>query len=89
MGRNHNLTPHRLPYQMSFRELAMCYYPNVIPEVASRKLRRLIRDDPMMIGDLLKLGYRPHQHFLTASQRNSIEFYLGTPEEFLEYTDYT
>lgn len=69
----------------TFREIAVRYYPRVIPEVASRKLRRLIKEDPYMLRDLERLGFRKEQRHITAQQYESLVFHLGTPEEFITY----
>ncbi len=77
--------PPRPFWRMPFRKLAMRYFPKVLPQVANRYLRRILNSDPLMLRDLEQSGYRPYQHYLSAEQCGYIEYYLGSPEEFIEY----
>lgn len=71
------------PRVYTFREVAVCYFPKVLPEVASRKLRRLIRGDRLIYKDLYQRGYRHRNRHLTFTQILLLEYHLGSPEEFI------
>ena len=77
--------PPRPFWRMPFRKLAMRYFPKVLPQVANRYLRRILNSDPLMLRDLEQFGYHSYQRYLSAEQCNCIEYYLGSPEEFIEY----
>lgn len=71
--------------RMPFRAVATRYFPDVIPEVASRKLKRLIKDDGLMLHDLMAEGYQPTQRHLRREHIALLIVFLGTPEEFQQY----
>lgn len=65
-----------------FKELASLYYPHCTPPSASRKLRRLILQDPMLIEGLELRGFRRTMRRLTPGQVIFLVDQLGSPEEF-------
>lgn len=65
-----------------FKELACLYYPHCTPASASRKLRRLILQDPMLIEGLELRGFRRTMRRLTPGHVIFLVDQLGSPEEF-------
>lgn len=63
-------------------ELAMLYFPYILPKSASTRLGVLISLDPELLADMLKAGYRKGQHILTPRQVNIIIDHLGEPENW-------
>lgn len=63
----------------SFKEVAVQYYPIVIPEVASRQLRRDIMEYRALSDAMSKAGFRRSQKRLTPKQVGILYTYLGEP----------
>ncbi len=65
-----------------FKELASLYYPHCTPTSASRKLRRLILQDPMLIEGLELRGFRRSMRRLSPGHVIFLVDQLGSPDEF-------
>ncbi len=76
----HAVPRHRV---YGFREFAMMYYPHVRPEYASRRLRRIINEDPYLRADLEARGFRPGARTLLPHHVACLLQHLGTPDEFI------
>lgn len=84
-GRTSSASQRMLP-EFDFRmyrvkELAMLYFPSVVN--ATRSLSALIRRDPLLLGELERIGYRQGIRYLSPEMVRIIVMYLGTPHEFL------
>lgn len=62
---------------VSFKELAMSYYPNLVPASASRSLRRDIAEYPKLRKELEENGWQLSRRILYPKQVNIIVKYLG------------
>ncbi len=63
-------------------ELAVSYFPGSRPDVASRKLRKRIKESKSLYKELLEADYDKKNIELTPAQTNIIRNALGTPEAF-------
>ena len=77
----------KTPPSIAFRtyvmkELACLYFPEERADLASRHFRLLIRQDPLLLSELQKLGFRPRQRMLPPSLVQVLLRHLGTPEQF-------
>ena len=61
------------------QELAMLYFPNSSPHVATNHLARWIRRCAPLKEALAKTGYRPKARILTLKQLRLIYEHLGEP----------
>ena len=59
----------------------MLYFPSVVN--ATRSLSALIRRDPLLLGELERIGYRQGIRYLSPEMVRIIVMYLGTTHEFL------
>jgi hypothetical protein len=64
----------------SHQELAMLYFPDILPKSASRQLSRRIVKDEELYADLLKAGYKHHQRMYSPLQAAILFDHLGNPE---------
>ena len=62
-----------------FRDLAMSYFPEDMPEVAVRKLRKEIAGYPELFNALSEVNYQSRKQIITPLQRELIIKYLGEP----------
>ncbi|MBR0041461.1 MAG: DUF4248 domain-containing protein [Bacteroides sp.] len=62
-----------------FRELAMSYFPEDMPEVAVRKLRKEIVGYPELFNALKEVNYKSRKQIVTPLQKELIIKYLGEP----------
>lgn len=68
----------------AFREFAHLYFPNIMPEHASRRLRRFIVQDAQLLQQLEARGWRRNMRSLMPAHVSYLIQELGTPEEFYE-----
>lgn len=68
----------------AFRDLAVLYYPRVRPDLASRKLRRLIKYDPLIANGLRRRGFRPGKRQLSPVHIDYLVEHLGSPSDFAD-----
>lgn len=61
------------------QELALLYFPNSNPEVASAHLMRWITRNKPLHEQLVKSGYTKHQREFNPLQVSYIFFHLGEP----------
>ena len=73
------------------QELALLYFPNVLPSSASTQLTRFIRRDPELLGphvdvaqhDIVRaIGYRKGIRLYTPLQVRTIVDHMGDPENW-------
>ncbi len=62
-----------------FRDLAMSYFPEDMPEVAVRKLRKEIAGYPELLNALKEVNYKSRKQIVTPLQKELIIKYLGEP----------
>jgi hypothetical protein len=62
------------------KELAMLYFPGVLPESASRQLSRRIVKDDELYAELLDAGYKHRQHMYSPLQTAILFDHFGNPE---------
>jgi hypothetical protein len=62
-----------------FRDLAMSYFPEDMPEVAVRKLRKEIAGYPELFNALKEVNYKSRKQIVTPLQKELIIKYLGEP----------
>lgn len=62
-----------------FRDLAMSYFPEDMPEVAVRKLRKEIVGYPELLNALKEVNYKSRKQIVTPLQKELIIKYLGEP----------
>ena len=62
-----------------FRDLAMSYFPEDMPEVAVRKLRKEIAGYPELFNALSEVNYQSRKQIITPLQRELIIKYIGEP----------
>lgn len=62
-----------------FRDLAMSYFPEDMPEVAVRKLRKEIAGYPELFNALSEANYKSRKQIVTPLQKELIIKYLGEP----------
>jgi len=67
-------------------ELAWQYSPALTQTAALNRLNRWIKGDPTFHDALRAAGYRDNQRILTPRQVELFYEYLGTPEEYREYS---
>lgn len=63
----------------SYMELGIKYSPDVIPAVASRRLKQWVMGNNTLLGQLLKTGWHRSQRLLTPRQVACIVGVLGEP----------
>lgn len=63
----------------AFYELALCYFPESTPKVASEWLTRWIRLSGNLKEKLIALDWKPGQKLLTPRQAMCIVGHLGEP----------
>ena len=68
------------------QELAILYFPDVLPSSATRHLRHLIRGDGELLEKLSKIGYRSGCRSYTPAMVRLIVRYLGHPQHYI-YAD--
>lgn len=61
-------------------ELAMLYFPGILPKSASSQLSLWICRDEELLADLLKAGYKKGQRMYTPRQVAILVDHLGEPE---------
>ena len=61
------------------QELALLYFPNVLPSSASTQLTRFIRRDPELLSALEAIGYRKGIRLYTPLQVRTIVDHMGDP----------
>ena len=61
-------------------ELALLYFPNILPKSASSQLSQWIRRDEELLADLLKAGYKKGQRMYTPRQVSILIDHLGEQE---------
>ena len=49
----------------TIKEIAVKYFPDIMPQNASRRLRQWIQDDPSLTDELHRLGYKDSQRLLS------------------------
>ncbi|MDR1202260.1 MAG: DUF4248 domain-containing protein [Tannerellaceae bacterium] len=65
------------------QELALLYFPDILPESASRQLSRRILRDEELYAELLKAGYMHRQRIYSPLQIAILFDHLGDPETWL------
>ena len=65
---------------MKKNELALLYFPQSTPKVATRHLIRWINGCRPLMEELEQTGYHPLQKFFTARQVILIYHHLGNPD---------
>ncbi len=63
----------------SVKEIAVLYYEHVVPQVASRNLRRDIREYPALADAMKASGWEPRKRSFTPRQVETLIQYLGAP----------
>ncbi|WP_278832555.1 DUF4248 domain-containing protein [Porphyromonas cangingivalis] len=63
----------------SVKELATLYYVDVLPEVASRNLRRDIKEYPELYQSLVDSGWSDRKRTFTPRQVELLRRFLGDP----------
>lgn len=66
---------------ITYKELAVAYFPKSTVESARRQLRRWINYNTMLQQALSEAGYKKGQKTLTPRQVREIYNYLGEPGE--------
>lgn len=61
-------------------ELALLYFPGILPKSASSQLAQWIRRDEDLLADLMKAGYHKGQRMFTPRQVEILVDHLGEPE---------
>ncbi|WP_288207550.1 DUF4248 domain-containing protein [uncultured Parabacteroides sp.] len=61
-------------------ELALLYFPDILPKSASSQLALWINRDEELLSDLLKAGYKKGQRMYTPRQVAILVDHLGEPE---------
>ena len=64
------------------QELALLYFPNILPASASTQLSRWIRRDPELLSALEAIGYRKGRRVYTPLQVRVIVEHMGDPENW-------
>lgn len=64
------------------QELALLYFPHVLPASASTQLTRWIRRDPSLLAALKATGYRKGIRIYTPLQVRMIVDHMGEPESW-------
>lgn len=72
-------TPMKTNPMRSVKEIATLYYADVLPVVASRNLRRDIRDYAELHQSLLDNGWHERKRNFTPKQVELLIHYLGNP----------
>ena len=63
----------------TYRELGICYSPEVKPAVASRRLKQWVTGNPSLLHSLSATGWNCNQRILTPRQVACIVETLGEP----------
>lgn len=61
------------------QELALLYFPNILPASASTQLTRWIRRDEDLLSALEAIGYRKGHRIYTPLQVRTIVDHMGDP----------
>lgn len=64
------------------KELAMLYFPDIMPESASRQLTRWIHRDPELYEELTRAGYIDRQRVFSPIQTTILFNHLGDPHNW-------
>ena len=64
-------------------ELAIRYFPYVLPASATRHLTRLIRGDSELLDKLTQIGYKQGCRIYTPAMVHLIVRYLGLPQHYI------
>ena len=64
------------------QELAVRYFPDVLPASATRHLTRLIRGDGELLDKLTQIGYKRGCRIYTPAMVHLIVRYLGLPQHY-------
>lgn len=67
----------RLQRMFLKRDLAQIYFPSASARSALQHLRRAIKGDPQLRGELLRAGYKVRTHYFTLRQVRILDFYFG------------
>lgn len=67
----------RLQRMFLKRDLAQTYFPSASARSALQHLRRAIKGDPQLRGELLRAGYKVRTHYFTLRQVRILDFYFG------------
>lgn len=59
------------------RDLAQSYFPSASGRSALQHLRRAIKGDPQLRGELSRAGYKVRTHYFTLRQARILDFYFG------------
>jgi hypothetical protein len=70
----------------SHQELAMLYFPDILPDSASRQLSRRILKDDELYAELLNAGYKHRQHTYSPLQAAILFDHFGNPEAWSSNT---
>lgn len=62
-----------------FKELAVLYFPNIVPASASIRLKQWIKDDKELLEALQETNYHLSNRILTPRQRDLITTAFGSP----------
>lgn len=73
------MKPNRM---LGHTELAILYFPYMLPKSASTRLGVLIARDEDLLADLKKAGYMKGQHIFTPRQVTIVLDHLGEPENW-------
>lgn len=66
----------------SHQELAVLYFPDILPPSASKQLSRWILRDGELMDDLLKAGYSRKQRTFSPMQAAILFDHIGHPDTF-------
>lgn len=64
------------------QELALLYFPNILPASASTQFTRWIRRDPDLLAALQAAGYRKGIRIYTPLQVRILVDHMGDPESW-------
>lgn len=67
------------PISMKKSELALLYFPDSMPAVATNRLMRWIHGCPLLMEELEAADYHRSQKLLTSRQVSLIVHHLGDP----------
>ena len=65
------------------QELAVRYFPDVLPASATRHLTRLIRGDGELLDKLTQISYKRGCRIYTPAMVHLIVRYLGLPQHYI------
>ena len=70
-------------HRASLQELAVRYFPDVLPASATRHLTRLICGDGELLNQLTQIGYKRGCRIYTPAMVHLIVRYLGLPQHYI------